>query len=384
MLHGINLEVAAEWNRRMLLQILRTSGQKTRRELAAVTGLSMPAIANIAGLLIKDGFVRESGRTSGNRGQPAIRLQMVKERAICIGVDVGSSRMRLVVVNLAGQVVHRRTQALDIADEAVVCATIVDAVAELIVSGIVDPGKVIGVAVARCGSSVDHADRGEGAPNAIVRLGGRADQPASENELTFVSSYDALAAMEPFYRTGHEVERFGYVHLSDTPSLVTVTGRSTGHLYVEAKRIPQGAKIAARLHAASEAKPTATTTTASTGTVADCAGDLHLALHEAYGRSVPTTLYVGGYVTDLVAVDLATALGKLRGSGSVVCPATTPNYAVAIGAAAMLIEDRLMPQGVLCPKINDDIGGELETLARSGSRSATSATCKPIDRGTMN
>ena len=208
MLHGINLEVAAEWNRRMLLQILRTSGQKTRRELAAVTGLSMPAIANIAGLLIKDGFVRESGRTSGNRGQPAIRLQMVKDRAICIGVDVGSSRMRLVAVNLAGQVVHRRTQALDVADETVVCATTVDAVAKLTASRIVNARKVIGVAVARWGSWIDHADRGEAATNTIVRLGGRADQPASENELTFVSSYDALAAMEPFQRTDHEAERF--------------------------------------------------------------------------------------------------------------------------------------------------------------------------------
>jgi len=238
MLHGINLEVAAEWNRRMLLQILRTSGQKTRRELAAVTGLSMPAIANIEGLLIKDGFVRESGRTSGNRGQPAIRLQMVKERAICIGVDVGSSMMRLVAVNLAGQVVHRRTQALDVADEAVVCATIVDAVAELTASGIVDARKVIGVAVARCGSWIDHADRGEAATNAIVRLGGRGDQPASENELTFVSSYDALAAMEPFQRTDHEAERF--VHPFASAALFSQQPKTltTRHLFGAYAPIP--------------------------------------------------------------------------------------------------------------------------------------------------
>ncbi|KQM53760.1 MULTISPECIES: hypothetical protein [Sphingomonas] len=382
MLHGINLEVAAEWNRRMLLQILRTSGQKTRRELAAVTGLSMPAIANIAGLLIKDGFVRESGRTSGGRGQPAIRLQMVQDRAICVGVDVGSSAMRLVAVNLAGQVVHRQTQARDVADETEVCAAITVAVADLLASGILDASKVIGVSVARCGSRIDRADQGEASTtNAIGRLGGRADQHASESEFTFVSSYEALAAMEPFHRTGHEIGRFGYVHLSASPLLVTVTGRSTGHLHVEAKRIPQGAKIAARLQAASEAQPIVATTAASNGAVADCAGDLHLALHEAYGRSVPTTLFVGGYVTDSVAIDLATALGKLRGSGSVVSPATEPDYAVAIGAAAMLIEDRLMPQGVLCPKINDDIGGELETLARSNFRLAT---CEPVDRGVAN
>jgi len=93
------------------------------------------------------------------------------------------------------------------------------------------------------------------------------------------------------------------------------------------------------------------------------------------------TRLTGGYVTDSVAIDLATALGKLRGSGSVVSPATEPDYAVAIGAAAMLIEDRLMPQGVLCPKINDDIGGELETLARSNFRLAT---CEPVDRGVAN
>jgi len=382
MLHGINLEVAAEWNRRMVLLILRRSGQNTRRELAALTGLSMPAIANIAGLLIKDGFVRECGRTKGGRGQPAIRLQMVKDRAICVGVDVGSTAMRLVAINLAGQVVHRRKQALDVSDEAVVYAAIVDAVAGLNASGLLDAGKVIGISVARCGSRIDIADRSRAsATNAIAKFGGRADQHALESELTFVSRYDALAAVEPFHRAGQEVGRFGYVHLGDDPSLVTVTGRSTGHLHVEARRIPQGAKIVARLRAASQAQPIAATTAAGNGTVADCAGDLYLALHEAYGRSVPTTLYVGGYVPDLVAIDLATALGRLRGSGAVVCSATKPDYAVAIGAAAMLIEDRLMPQGVLCPKINDNIGAERKTLIQSGF---PSAICGLVDRRVAN
>jgi hypothetical protein len=187
-------------------------------------------------------------------------------------------------------------------------------------------------------------------------VGGRAEQHASTSGLTFVSRYDALAAMEPFHRAGQEIGRFGYVHLSDTPSIVTVTGRSSGHLHVEAKSIPQGAKIAARLNAATDVRTSMAA--AGGGAVADCAGDLHLALHEAYGRSVPATMYVGGYVTDLVTVDLAAALGRLRGSGSSVCP------------AAMLIEDRLMPQGVLCPKINDDIGGELDALAWTGPRSS--------------
>ncbi|MET3828369.1 hypothetical protein ABIC16_004124 [Sphingomonas sp. PvP055] len=115
--------------------------------------------------------------------------------------------------------------------------------------------------------------------------------------------------------------------------------------------------------------------------VADCAGDLHLALHEAYGRSVPATLYVGVYVTDLVTVDLAGALGRLRGGGSSICPATEPDYAIPIGAAAMLIEDRLMPEGVLCPKIVDDIGGELDVLTRTGQRSLTAYT---VVRGVGN
>ena len=369
MLHGINLEVAAEWNRRMVMQILRTSEHRTRRELAAVTGLSMPTIANIAALLIKDGFVRECGKTRGGRGQPAIRLQMVRDRAICVGVDVCHSAIRLVAVDLGGQVVHRRTQALDALDEALVSAAILDVVSDLTAAGVLDARKIIGIAVARCDLQVVLPDRSDAsASNAIARVGGRAEQHASTSGLTFVSRYDALAAMEPFHRAGQEIGRFGYVHLSDTPSIVTVTGRSSGHLHVEAKSIPQGAKIAARLNAATDVRTSMAA--AGGGAVADCAGDLHLALHEAYGRSVPATMYVGGYVTDLVTVDLAAALGRLRGSGSSVCPATEPDYAIAIGAAAMLIEDRLMPQGVLCPKINDDIGGELDALAWTGPRSS--------------
>src|SRR3954468_16248175 len=73
-LSGTNLERAGDYNRRIVLQAIRVAGETTRSELAAITGLTTPTIANIARRLLDEGLILDAGKRVGQRGQPAIRL----------------------------------------------------------------------------------------------------------------------------------------------------------------------------------------------------------------------------------------------------------------------------------------------------------------------
>ena len=85
-LSGTNLERAGDHNQRVTLHAIRVNGPITRAELAAITGLTAPAIANITKRLLIDNLIQEAGRRRGGRGQPATKLvinpgQLVFDRA---------------------------------------------------------------------------------------------------------------------------------------------------------------------------------------------------------------------------------------------------------------------------------------------------------------
>jgi hypothetical protein len=337
MLHGINLEVAAEWNRRLVLQLLRIHGETTRRELAAVTRLSMPAIANITGLLAEDGFIREAGRTKSGRGQPAIRLQLVENHAIFIGIDVCGTKIRLAAVNLRGQAISRNTIHLNADEE----HSLTSVVAHLLASGEINAEKIIGVAVVD--SSCDSITARTAGPAVIAgsaKIYGGGGNHGRLSEVTSVSRYRALATTESLAGADHE-RRFAYVHLGDPPALVTVTGTWSDHLHVDVLAMPKDTMPHAAALAESDPR-----WPIENHALEGCAVAINGALHEAYGRSIPGTLYVGGYLSDSASTGLIKALGRLR-DDSVVLAASEPEYAVAVGAAMMLIERLFGPQSVL-------------------------------------
>jgi hypothetical protein len=337
MLHGINLEVAAEWNRRLVLQLLRIHGETTRRELAAVTRLSMPAIANNTSLLAEDGFIREAGRTKNGRGQPAIRLQLVESHAIFIGIDACGTKISSVAVNLSGQAVCRDIIHVRATEE----YSLTSVITHLIAKGKINAEKIFSVAVADISCDSITARTARSAAIAGVRetygCGGNQRQLCNA---TSVSRYRALATTEGFAGGDHE-RRFAYVHLGDPPALLTVTGTWSDHLHVDVLALPQDMMP----HAAAVAEGDLRWPIENDA-FEGCAAAINGALHEAYGRSIPGTLYVGGYLSDSASTGLAKALGSLR-DGLVVLPASEPEYAVAVGAAMMLIERLLRPQGVL-------------------------------------
>src|SRR3546814_15472054 len=106
-LSGTNLERAADHNQRVTLHAIRVNGSLTRVDLAAITGLTPPAIANITKRLLGDGLIEEAGQRHGGRGQPPPKLAITRDPRHAIGLNihrksVESGKSVSVRVGLAG------------------------------------------------------------------------------------------------------------------------------------------------------------------------------------------------------------------------------------------------------------------------------------------
>lgn len=114
-LSGTNLERAADHNQRVTLHAIRVNGSLTRVELAAITGLTAPAIANITKRLLGDGLIEEAGQRRGGRGQPPTKLVINRNACHSIGVNIDRDHITIVLVNFAGETLARVSEEVNFA-----------------------------------------------------------------------------------------------------------------------------------------------------------------------------------------------------------------------------------------------------------------------------
>jgi predicted NBD/HSP70 family sugar kinase len=88
-------------NRSALLTKLFLDGPLTRQDLSRSTGLSQPAVSNVVGDLIDDGLVVEAGALESDGGRPSMMLRVAPRYAVVAGVDVGETRVRVELFDLA-------------------------------------------------------------------------------------------------------------------------------------------------------------------------------------------------------------------------------------------------------------------------------------------
>ena len=114
-LSGTNLERAGDHNQRVTLHAIRVNGPITRAELAQITGLTAPAIANITKRLLTDNLIQEAGRRRGGRGQPATKLVINPDSWFSIGLNVDRDHITMVVLDFEGRVRARASREVNFA-----------------------------------------------------------------------------------------------------------------------------------------------------------------------------------------------------------------------------------------------------------------------------
>ncbi|MEU4571364.1 ROK family transcriptional regulator [Nonomuraea sp. ATR24] len=77
-------------------------GSTTRPRLLAATGLSKPSVNDAVSALEEAGYLRRNGRHVPATGKPAVLFEAADEVGWALGVDLGSSHVELMAVDLAG------------------------------------------------------------------------------------------------------------------------------------------------------------------------------------------------------------------------------------------------------------------------------------------
>lgn len=97
-------------NAAMLLDALRLRGPLARAELARLAGLDAKTVTNLVNILLRRRLVAAAGMTESSGGRPGERLALNADGAYAIGVDLGATSLRTVLVDLTGAVraAHRR------------------------------------------------------------------------------------------------------------------------------------------------------------------------------------------------------------------------------------------------------------------------------------
>lgn len=79
-------------------------GPISRASISKQTGLSKQTVSEVMRELESDGWVRETGRTSGHIGRTAVNYELVPDAAYIVSVDLGGTKVRVAISDLACQI----------------------------------------------------------------------------------------------------------------------------------------------------------------------------------------------------------------------------------------------------------------------------------------
>ncbi|MFI2759092.1 ROK family protein [Streptomyces echinatus] len=149
-------------NRTAVLQRLYFDGPLSRFELGPATGLSSGSVSNVVADLIADGLVEEAGSVDSDGGRPRTLLRVAPRSGQMIGVDVGETRVRVELFDLALTELARVERPLTPQgyDAEVIARHIRDGVAEVLTAEGAAPDRLLGVGIGVPGIVEHTPDRG--------------------------------------------------------------------------------------------------------------------------------------------------------------------------------------------------------------------------------
>ncbi|GGW10927.1 hypothetical protein GCM10018980_49520 [Streptomyces capoamus] len=149
-------------NRTAVLQRLYFDGPLSRFELGPATGLSSGSVSNVVADLIADGLVEEAGSVDSDGGRPRTLLRVAPHSGQMIGVDVGETRVRVELFDLALTELARAERPLTAQgyDVDVIAGHVRDGVAEVLAAAQAAPDRLLGVGVGVPGIVEHTPDRG--------------------------------------------------------------------------------------------------------------------------------------------------------------------------------------------------------------------------------
>lgn len=178
------------------LDLIRSAGPISRVELAELTGLTQATISTVVRKLMADGLVIETGRGESTGGKPRMQLEINPVSRLGIGVHLSQESITYVIANLAGTIVGRqRVAGAGSEDPLKVITRMASDIDALISSLDLDRAAIVGIGLATPGP----IDRPEGTIKRAPSLDAWTDFPirralATATGFTCQFDNDATAA----------------------------------------------------------------------------------------------------------------------------------------------------------------------------------------------
>ncbi|MEU7427656.1 ROK family protein [Streptomyces sp. NPDC040750] len=149
-------------SRSAVLQRLYVDGPMSRHALGPATGLSSGSVSNVVAELLADGLLEEAGVIGADVGRPRRLLRVRRDSGRLIGVDVGETRVRVELFDLALSELARAERPLGPRgyDVEAVVGHVVDGVAEVLRAAGLAPGELLGVGIGVPGIIEDTGEGG--------------------------------------------------------------------------------------------------------------------------------------------------------------------------------------------------------------------------------
>jgi predicted NBD/HSP70 family sugar kinase len=121
----------------------------SRPDLSAATGLSAASVTNVIRELLDEGIVVETGLADSDGGRPRAMLGMNPDYGYVIGVDVGETRTRVELFDLAMTEKAKAEYPLNALEHnvGIVVGQILSGIDSVLTDSGVDPGKILGVGI---------------------------------------------------------------------------------------------------------------------------------------------------------------------------------------------------------------------------------------------
>lgn len=99
---GSNSVQLRHYNERVILDAIRRFGQVSKAEIGQYAHLTPPAVAAIVEALISGGYVRETGKRFGRKGQPSSMYELAPDGAYSVGVHIGRRSLDAILTDFTG------------------------------------------------------------------------------------------------------------------------------------------------------------------------------------------------------------------------------------------------------------------------------------------
>lgn len=147
-------------NRSVILTSIYRDGPLSRYELGHQTSLSAASVSNLVGELLEEGIVEEAGSVESDGGRPRVLLRVAPTFGYVVGAEVGETRVRVELFDLAMNVLATVVYPIDTPKPAPELAVkyVMQGLEAVLTQAEVSSAQILGIGVAVAGVVEGPAD----------------------------------------------------------------------------------------------------------------------------------------------------------------------------------------------------------------------------------